>query len=92
MVQQFTAVRLEVGEKSGGEDEAENVRIIQELDREEHQAATFRPGLLDPRSIRNHDLLRSTGRPRIRRLKRHARSGVLAAEGSPDSRDRRVSD
>lgn len=35
MVQQFTSVRLEAAEQTGGESEDENVRIIRELDREE---------------------------------------------------------
>ncbi|NLE39045.1 MAG: hypothetical protein GX621_13565 [Pirellulaceae bacterium] len=38
MVQQFTSVRLESAEQSGGEDESENVRIVQELNREEPHA------------------------------------------------------
>lgn len=35
LIQQFTAVRLGADEQSGAEDEATNVRIIQELNREE---------------------------------------------------------
>lgn len=35
LVQQFTEVRLEAGEQTGAEDESENVRIIQELNRDE---------------------------------------------------------
>jgi hypothetical protein len=35
LVQQFTSVNLQAEEQSGAEDEAENVRIIQQLNREE---------------------------------------------------------
>ena len=35
LVQQFTSVNLQAAEQSGAEDEAENVRIIQQLNREE---------------------------------------------------------
>lgn len=35
MVQQFTAIRLEAAEETGAEDEAENERIVQELNRDE---------------------------------------------------------
>src|SRR4051794_21921796 len=35
LIQQFTSVRLEEAEQSGGGSEDENVRLIRELDREE---------------------------------------------------------
>jgi hypothetical protein len=38
MVQQFTSVRLESGERAGGENQDQNVRLIRELDREQLHA------------------------------------------------------
>lgn len=38
LVQRFTSVRLEAGEQTGAEDEAENARIVRELNREEPHA------------------------------------------------------
>lgn len=38
LVQQFTSVRLEASEQSGADDEAENARIVRELNREEPHA------------------------------------------------------